>query len=258
MSAGPEAPPPVIHAGRIGSRLLRWLTVLGLALVFAGCASQQAKVSESADPSPVDTDANGAPQWHYLQFRFARPSPELTDRYLDLLVASEVLAPLLVEYRDRLTLWRFHRRWPNDPTGHQFSWIVRATPQTVAQLDTRIRSSAALTELESRGHLREYRVRVANVADPGALSATSDRAWPDVLQREWPYFIMGASRMWLGLVQAEAARVGTSDLHARYREASDAVETLWFDEGNHALFHHLSALFGYRPLRVIRRDIMTF
>jgi hypothetical protein len=238
--------------------LLRWLAVLGLALVFGGCASQQAKVGKSADLGPVDIDANGAPQWHYLQFRFDRPSPEETNRYLDLLVANEVLAPLLVEYRDRLTLWRFHRRWPNDPTGHQFSWIVRAAPQTVAQLDTRIRSSAVLAGLESQGHLREYGVRVANADDPGALSATSDRAWPDVLQREWPYFIMGASRMWLGLVQAEAARVEASDLHARYREASDAVETLWFDEGNHALFHHLSALFGYRPLRVIRRDVMTF
>jgi hypothetical protein len=258
MSVGPEDRPPVIRAGRLKTRSLRWLTVVGLALVVAGCASQQARVSESADPGPMTTDADGAPQWHYLQFRFDRTSPEVTDRYLDLLVANEVLAPLLAEFHDRLTLWRFHRRWPNDPTGHQFSWIVRATPQTVRQLDARIRSSAVLAGLESRGHLREYRVQVANVEDPGALSATSDRTWPDVLQREWPYFIMGASRMWLGLVQAEAARVGSSDLHVRYREASDAVEALWFEEANHALFHHLSALFGYRPLRVIRRDIMTF
>lgn len=87
---------------------------------------------------------------------------------------------------------------------------------------------------------------------------TSDPAWPASIQREWPSFIMSASRMWLGLVQTEARRHDTSDLHARYRATEEAIDELWFNEGNHAFFHHLSALFGYKPLRVIRRDVMTF
>jgi len=249
---------PWATPGRALSGVLRCLAIAGLALVVGGCAGQQTRVAEATPSAAVEDVAGATPQWHYLQFRFARPSSGEADRYLDLLVANEVLAPLLSEFHDRVALWRFHRRWPKDATGHQFSWIVLATPQTVSLLDARLRDSARLTELESDGYLREYRVFLANVDDPAALSATSDRAWPETLQREWPHFIMGASRMWLGLVQAEVARADEDDLHARYLTASDAVETLWFKEGNHALFHHLSALFGYRPLRVIRRDIMTF
>jgi hypothetical protein len=64
--------------------------------------------------------------------------------------------------------------------------------------------------------------------------------------------------MWLGLVAAEVAKLDTSDLYRRYAQASEALDALWFNNANHALFHHLSALFGYQPVRVIRHDIMTF
>lgn len=237
----------------------RWAITLVALLILAGCATQ-GPVPETVETLPA-TDGVGADSavaWHYLRFRFARPSSDETDSYLDLLVANELVAPLLVAAQDDLLMWRFHRRWPDDPTGHQFSWIVLATPQVVARLDAQIRAAPLLDALESDGYLREYRVDVARSNAPGDLAATSDPAWPETLQREWPHFIMGASRMWLGLVQAEVSGVDDKDLHERYRSVDAAIDALWFAEGNHALFHHLSALFGYKPLQVLRRDIMTF
>ena len=64
--------------------------------------------------------------------------------------------------------------------------------------------------------------------------------------------------MWLGLVQSEAEKHVGLELHERYQAVETALDQLWFHQANHAFFHHLSALFGYRPVRVIRRDIMTF
>jgi hypothetical protein len=78
------------------------------------------------------------------------------------------------------------------------------------------------------------------------------------VQREWPKFIEGASRLWLGLVKAQAERYADQALLQRYRNVEEAMTQIWFEEANHALFHHLSALFGYQPVRVIRREIMTF
>lgn len=238
------------------------LAVWGMALVglllLGGCATHQAKpppMETHGEPAVVEVDV---PRWHYLRFLFARNDDNEVDRYLDLLVANEIIAPVLEANRQDLTLWRFHRRWPKDRTGHQFSFIVLTDAQTVARMDAQIASAALLRGLREDGYLREYRVDVSKAEEPGALSATSDRSWPELLQREWPHFIMGASRMWLGLVQAESREALGHDVHTRYEATSEAIDALWFKKGNHALFHHLSALFGYQPVRVIRRDIMTF
>jgi uncharacterized RmlC-like cupin family protein len=78
------------------------------------------------------------------------------------------------------------------------------------------------------------------------------------IQREWPKFIMGASSMWLGLVGTEADKRADLELHQRYQAVEFVLDEMWFERGNHAFFLHLSALFGYKPVRVIRRDVMTF
>ena len=36
------------------------------------------------------------------------------------------------------------------------------------------------------------------------------------------------------------------------RSADERVSQLWFKEGQHALLHHLSAVFGYRELLVVK------
>jgi hypothetical protein len=244
--------------GKRATLAVRGLAVVFLVLMLSGCATDLGKTSDiEALPQPSTTESASAPRWYYFRFRFSRTSAEDTERYLDLLVANEIVAEVLEEHRDDLVLWRFHRRWPDDATGHQFSWIVLTKPELVAVLDDKLQNTDAFDDLNSTGKLREYRVDLVRAEDPTALAATSDRAWSEALQREWPYFIEGASRMWLGLVQAEVERQDGSLLD-RYRAASEAVDGLWFEQANHALFHHLSALFGYQPVRVIRRDVMTF
>lgn len=232
-----------------------------LALISAGCATLTDDAAPDASPegqAQVAPAADAAPRWYYLRFQFRRNSQNEVERHLDLLVAHQIIAPVLARYRDDIDLWRFHRRWPDDAAGHQFSFIVRTPPEKLALIDRDIRQNTMLARLREDGHLRRYRVDADGSDSPGALAATSDRAWPDELQREWPHFIMGSSRMWLGLVAAAAAKREAIDPYTRYAKASDALDDLWFNTGNHALFHHLSALFGYQPLRIIRRDIMTF
>ena len=81
------------------------------------------------------------------------------------------------------------------------------------------------------------------------------------MQRAWPYFIMGVSKLWLELIR-ELGRDPDlpSQPLARYAALSERVDRHWREEGGHALLHHLNAMFGYRELEVVRRkvEVMRF
>lgn len=93
---------------------------------------------------------------------------------------------------------------------------------------------------------------------PG-IADVSDTDWTPGMQRAWPYFIQGVSRLWLELIrEIEAGGEWPDDLEARYAAIGEALDTLWRNQGDHALLHHLNAVFGYREVSVIRRELMRF
>jgi hypothetical protein len=223
-----------------------------------GCATNKPPL-QSGDPV-VAAEARDPEQsrWWLLRFRLKRAMDGETNSYLDGLIADQIFSGILDRHATDIELWRFHRRWPRDTTGHQFSFIFFAPLAVAERLTTEVEREPLVARLRSEGHLVAYRMDAADPDRATDLAATSDRSWPPELQREWPKFIMGASRMWLGLVRFEAARHADLDVHARYQAVETQLDALWFSEANHAFFHHLSALFGYKPMQVIRRDIMTF
>ena len=236
-----------------------------LAAVLIGslyaCQSVRPIPQTSAAPAHPDSAPQAPqepPRWTYLRFRLARNDDGAVDSYLDAMIADQVLAGPIAREGHRIPLWRFHRRWPDDATGHQFSLILFAPSEVAQRLIEQVLADPLLDELQEDGHLTEIRVDHPDQRRGADMAATSDPSWPAAIQREWPKFIMGASRMWLGLVQSEASQHPELALHARYQAVETALDRLWFKQANHAFFHHLSALFGYKPMRVIRRDIMTF
>lgn len=236
------------------------VAVLTLLLLsnLVGCAKPTAPSQPRAPTVANETRDAEQARWWLLRFRLKRATDGKVNSYLDTLIADQVFSGVIDRYGTDLILWRFHRRWPRDATGHQFSFIFLAPVAVANRLADEVEKEPLLTRLRSEGHLKEFRM---DAADPGRetdLAATSDGSWPPELQREWPKFIMGASRMWLGLVRSAAAGYAESDVHARYQAVETELDALWFSEANHAFFHHLSALFGYKPVKVIRRDVMTF
>lgn len=243
--------------GRTTNPIALFCSALLLASWLAGCAHRAPTATESTAAAVSPREA-AQPTWWYLRFRLANPHGAAVASHLDGLIADQVLAAQIERHRSGLVLWRFHRRWPEDAVGHQFSFIFFAPRPLAEALRRSMTGNTVLAALQHDGWLRGWSLQAATPARAADRAGTSDPTWPTALQREWPAFIMGASRMWLGLVSGEAARHQGLELHARYRAAETHVDELWFAQGNHALLHHLSALFGYRPVRVIRRDIMTF
>ena len=196
----------------------------GLLTVLLGACATPQSPSESVrvDTSSPSRDMEGS-SWWYVRFRLARNADDEVDSFLGPLIADQLLSSVIAQYASKLALWRFHRRWPKDDTGHQFSFIFLAPSAVAASVIAQIGRDPLLNRLAADGHLVEYRVHKTNAEPPSDPAATSDPSWSPAIQREWPKFIMGASRMWLGLVQSEAARHPRLDLYSRYQKVEQTL-----------------------------------
>jgi len=206
-----------------------------LSLFLAACAHAPATSEQAAIDWPQEEEQ---PAWH-----------------LDCLLAKEVVEPVLLTESLKIPLWRFHRRAARDSSGHNFGFLFYSSSGDAMRIFDALRVQPALKELQQRGKV--VRLAFDDPANPGkdAVEATSDPQWPLPLQKSWPHYIMGASRMWLDLLdQLVDQYPGASRDEALYRKVQEEINALWRTWGEHALLHHLNALFAYQPL-LIRQSI---
>lgn len=228
---------------------------------MTGCASQPGLLEPAAAgyaPGAIESDQY---YWWYARFSIDwSEAAEQPDWDIDLLLADAVIKPVLLAHRQALPYWRFHRRAGRDGAGHQFSFIFYSDPPTAGAIYNTIRNDPVITDL-----LREKIILSIVTDDPAAnqrtrINDTSDPHWSLTLQQAWPAYIMGVSAMWLDLIgqnmERAAAGAGIHDLIQRYRAANTTISQLWRNEGQHALLHHLNAIFGYEPLSIEKQ--LTF
>jgi hypothetical protein len=176
---------------------------------------------------------------------------------MDLLLAHAVVSPVLKDYSKEILWWRFHRRAGLDETGHQLSFAFYSDLHVADQIMGAVKKSPILAQAMEADLVEEI-----NFDDPASLKHPqiedlSDHHWSPKLQRNWPAYIMGVSSLWLGLIDDVLADIPDQDGDIfvqldRYQEAERLISTLWYKEGQHALIHHLSAIFGYKPMLIIK------
>lgn len=199
-----------------------------------------------------------SPQWWSARFRFHWPEEKSANGVYDLILTEELLRPLVLEHFSQVPLWRIHRRANRDSAGHQLSLIFFAEEEVASSLSSAFTKSSTLLAFKESGLVEwwgfsPYTERTSNRE---LIASGSDSRWSSPLQRTWPFFITGASRMWMELLheQVEVHRPerGFSDFSEvlrLYEQVDSELGSVWEKEGGHAFFHHLSALFGYRGLR---------
>jgi len=245
-------------------RSVPWLVMLLLAFWVGGCSVLPAGPEAPAErPDALAETRAAVPSdglyWWYVRFRVAWPEGEDAPWHPDVWLADRVLGPLLDEEADAIALWRFHRRAARDGAGRQFSFIFRATPATTVRVNQRIRGDAVVHWMQADGLLETVVFDdPARPSRPG-IGDTSDAAWTPAMQRAWPHFILGVSRLWLELLR-ELERDGDwpRAQEARYAAISEALDEHWRSEGGHALLHHLNAVFGYKEVQILRRELLRF
>ena len=193
--------------------------------------------------------------WHAARFRMPDEGDNATNWVMDLILAHKVAGPVLLEYTDQLPLWRFHRRSASDDAGHQFSLIFYASTATAEAVFRQIGDNPLLDSARSEGYLDRLHLNYKASENYASIAGTSDPSWSQALQRQWPSFIMGASATWLGLIEESLAEPEhehetLAQLILRYQGANEAIAKIWQLEGQHAFFHHISAIFGYQAVEI--------
>ena len=229
-------------------KIYRQILVVLLLYGLWGCSAIQ--------PQPIAVQAaegslpDGQGWWH-ARFRIARPEGEPPHWYLGTLLAGEVIAPVFdTHYRD-IMIWRVHRRAGNDDYGHVFSFIFYSTPIGAQRIYSDIAANPVLARLRQEGKVSWVGFDDVHEVSRPAIEDTSDSNWSVPVQKTWPALIMGASRMWLDLVgELAAANADEGDLERRYEIVQQELNSIWANQGQHAMLHHLSAIFAYEPLLI--------
>jgi len=237
--------------------------VLAAMVMLSGCATKPtppAAVFLRPALAPVAESA-----WWFVRFRVNWPEGAEPAWHIDLLTAHRIIKPLLEEHSRDIYLWRFHRRAARDAAGHQFSFIFFAPSETARQVYSEISQDPTLALARSAGRILEVVFDDLAAAARSNVSDTSDPNWSDALRRAWPFYLMGASQMWLDLVSQMTddahetkTHLAIDDLDHRYAGVHVAITRLWQNEGQHAFLHHLNALFGYEPILIIEKRYMRF
>jgi len=227
---------------------------------LSGCASQRPTWTFRPAQQPIKATDRG---WWYAQFRIQWPENTRPSWHVGVCIAHRVILPILVEQGDNLALWRCHRRAARDQSGHRFSFIFYASPESADQIFDTLRADTFLAQMQDSGLVTDIGFDDTTVIIRPDIADTSDPNWSPQVRKSWPYFIMGVSQMWLSSIMeiAEGASheydpASIQEILRFYRDVDMKLKTLWQEEGRHSLLHHLSAIFGYVPIKLNRGDIL--
>ena len=220
-------------------------------LILAGfltACSTSSKVHIDSKPAEKNSSLPVGKGWWYARFRIAWPEQE-PQWYLGTMLAAEVIAPVLKEHRRDIDLWRFHRRALHDGGEHLFSFIFYSSAATAEKIYQDIDKSKLLARLREEEKVTWVGFDDLRKVNYPNREDTSDKNWPEIIQKTWPEFIMGASQMWLDLVCgiAENERHVQTD-EVLYSQVQTILTKMWMMQGRHIWLHHLNALYAYQPL----------
>lgn len=205
----------------------------------------------------------------WWSYRFRIPWPDENDKpdfAIDLFIAHAIVKPVLQKNSEKLLIWRFHRRAARKPPGHQFSFLFYADRDTAMEVINNLDSNPLLARAREAGLISNTISTKTEIANKMATEDYSDPSWSPEIQRTWPFYIMGVSAFWLALIDeikseqmysnnAEEDADNINNMLEKYRQVDEKIAEIWKDEGQHALLHHLSAVFGYKPMKLKKEVI---
>ena len=241
------------------------LILVAMLIIFSSGCTSLGQVQKYEIKPMVTGDLPSGNGWWRVRFRMSWPPDTEAIWYMDLYLAHQVIMPLLELNKTDIYLWRFHRRARRDGAGRQFSFIFYSSPQTAQRIFNSLQSNPILIDTLADGIIREIVYDDPSIIRRPGIDDTSDKMWPVVIQKSWPYYITGVSQMWLNLVAEIAERdlqgirpVTLEDIESIYSQVDETITELWRNNGRHAFLHHLNAVFGYHALIYYEKLYLNF
>lgn len=217
----------------------RYLLLMVLALMAAACTG----------PGPV-ADPPLTMSWQSCRFAVHWPEKEPPAMHVDLFLARDIVKPVLESHGTRIPLWRFHRRAVRDAAGHRFSFIYYTDPRTKSVLVNDLQNSVLIKKAVSQNIVDSLSCHDVDYWAGNDIGATADPRWSEPVRDNWPHYIMGVSKLWLGLIDdlvKDGSKHGSlAETLDHYRQVDNTLTGIWHEQGEHAFLHHLDAIFGYR------------
>ena len=242
----------------------RFCVVLACVLALSACQQLKHNVIDLTEHerSTQKDKLEQALRWWRASFQMDWDKAASPHWHLGPLIAEQVILPVLQHHGGELRLWRFHRRAVGDAGGHRFSFLYYTDSGTAANVEVLIRQNVILQNLRTEGVVSTVSIGPYGSQDGVAVSATSDPRWTAVMQKTWPHFLMGVSRMWLEQVILFSEKVSLESsfeeedldgldetgLEEHYIKVQSELSGIWLKEGKHAYLHHLNAVYAYQPM----------
>ncbi len=194
-------------------------------------------------------------KWHIINFKIKwdRILP-CKDFFIDLIIIDLLFSPVIKKFKPNLVLWRLHRSATNE--GHIVRFIFYTTTETAKEVFEFITSNSFYTFIKDNYLETEIDLKEGS----NKIEATSDGKWPIEIQKSWPYYIMGASEMFINLIEdikkKKTDKINKDNrvqLENYYKEIEEEIIDQWVRYGQHSFFHHLEAIFGYNPTWLLFR-----
>lgn len=224
--------------------------MLLLALVLNACATwAPASIVEQQQQVQVEPKSKSGNGWYAVRFSILWEKGKEPQWYIGTLITGEIISPLLRQSQQEIACWRIHRRAVRDKTGHVLSFIFYSSESDASMIYQGFKDHRLLAELitEHQVDRVEYDSLYRNIQIK--IADTSDPSWPENMRSSWPFFMMGVSQMWLEQIRSfKKEDLSEPDMQQRYMTIQSRITALWQQQGQHALLHHLSALYAYEPL----------
>lgn len=199
--------------------------------------------------------------WWKIQFIVAYKNEEKNARWhIDPLIAFEILKKILARNKRQIQYWRFHR--VNDPVafnGHQFNFIFYCDQPVAGKIYESIKKNILIKKLKKNRDIVKI-VYPDRRKLHSRIEDQSEQNWDPLVQRAWPRYAMGLSEMWLELVELvrqeidfEEAESNIDTLISSYKEAENKLDSIWRENGGHAILHMAHSVMGWEPVSVTPR-----
>ena len=188
-------------------------------------------------------------KWIQYKFRF-NDDPINPDWWMDLFLIDTAFRDIVDKYKPEL--WRFHRRSGKDSVGHQLSLLMYINANMSDKVSHGLMNHKAVEVLSKDIHPKIKSI-ASEIMESG-IEKISDVKWTVSLQKFWPYFADGTCRMLLGLFPetpeywSKKEKIFFTSQH--YESVNKQLKEFFSDQAAHAFIHHLSALFGYAPIKL--------
>lgn len=194
-------------------------------------------------------------RWYSFNFNISWDKIHEPKTWVDIFIIDTILREVILQNESKIDLWRIHRRCYPDASGHELTFDCFTNEETAKEIEEMINNSNYLGMLRKGGLLtKDKKLKKVQKNTDSITAIINDTGWQEQLKEPWLYYIKGCCEMFLRLIEniknGRNLPIDIQDAEQFYTKVNNDLISVWQTFGCDSFFHHISAIFGYKPLRI--------